>query len=145
VIDFSGINATELRYDVDGTPQTPVAGIFVSGNTYEYTIPTQTPGAWVEYKIWARDAYATPNEIETDSSEYIAGDYISYDNGVIDFYGQIGPGAPAGSPLQVAVRVAIGNADLVAILIRNYTDNSHPNDDMEIHIWDDNGGVPGMM
>ncbi|MFH2142739.1 MAG: T9SS type A sorting domain-containing protein, partial [Bacteroidota bacterium] len=143
VIDFSGINATEVRYDVDGTPQTAVAGALISGNLYEYTIPAQTPGAWVEYTIYAQDAYTTPNEIETNPKEYIAGNHIIRDNGVVDFYTSMGPASASTVADGAAVKVSLGNTDLVALCLRNYTDNSNPNNDIEVHVWADNAGLPG--
>lgn len=143
VIDFSGITSTEVRYSVDGTPQTPVVGVNTGGNNYSYTIPAQTPGAWVEYTIWAQDAYSTPNEIETSVKEFIAGNHIIRDNGVVDFYTAMGPASASAVADGGAVKIALGNTDLVALLLRGYTDVSNPNNDIEVHVWDDNGGLPG--
>ncbi|PIX32679.1 MAG: hypothetical protein COZ59_12715, partial [Bacteroidetes bacterium CG_4_8_14_3_um_filter_31_14] len=63
LIDFSGINITnsQLFYNVDGGADQTVSPVLISGNDYEFTIPTQTPGAYVSYHIYAEDNYVTPN------------------------------------------------------------------------------------
>ena len=143
IIDVSGISAATLVYTTDnGIPQT-VTGTNTTGNQYQFVIPAQTPGAWMTYYIYASDNSTNLNEDSTATYEFIAGNHIIYDNTVVDFFGQFGPTAPAGSPSGAAVKIALGNTDLVTLLIRNYTDNTHPNDSMLVHVWDDNGGHPG--
>lgn len=145
IIDFSGINLnnTYLEYTVDGGSAQQVAAVLVSGNNYQFTIPAQMPGAKVSYYIHAEDNYTPTNVTNSPVYEYIAGNHIIQDNGVVDYFMQIGPGVTTGPSEGVAVKIALGNTDLVGMLIRNYTDIDHPNDSMLIHVWDDNNGVPG--
>lgn len=144
IVDISGVASTELKYKSDGIWQTPVAGVNTAGtDEYTFTIPMQVPGAWVDYVIEATDASAGANIAVSDTGRYIAGNYVAYDNGIVDFYGTIGPASANPSPDGAAVRVTFGNTDLVTLLIRNYTDINNPNDPMEVHVWADNAGVPG--
>ncbi|MGQ9847154.1 MAG: hypothetical protein ACUVQP_06605, partial [Bacteroidales bacterium] len=145
IIDFSGVNLnnTYLVYTVDDGPAQQVPAVLVSGNNYQFTIPSQTPGAMVKYFIHAEDNYSTPNIAVSDTFKYIAGNHIIQDNGVVDYFMQIGPGVTNGPSEGVAVKIALGNTNLVGMLIRNYTDIDHPNDSMLIHVWNDNNGVPG--
>ncbi len=143
IVDFSGVNdsLTKLYYFVDGGAMDSVYCIPPTvGDEYTFVIPQQSPGAWVEYLIYSEDIYTTPNSIETDVFEYIAGNHLIYDNGVVDFLTVI---EPAAGVHGVSVRVTLGNTDLAAILIRNYTDVGNPNDSIEIHVWNDSLGLPG--
>ncbi len=143
IVDFSGVNdtLTKLYYIVDGGGIDTVDCIPpIVGDEYTFIIPQQSPGAWVEYLIYSEDNYITPNSIETDTFEYIAGNHLIYDNGVVDFLTVIEPAAGVNG---VSVRVTLGNTDLAAILIRNYTDVGNPNDSIEIHVWNDSLGLPG--
>ncbi len=145
IIDFSGINLTNtyLGYIVDGGTIQQVSGTLVSGNNYQFTIPAQIPGSMVKYFIHAEDSYSTPNIAVSDTFKYVAGNHIIQDNGVVDYFMQIGPGVTTGPSEGAAVKIALGGTNLVGMLIRNYTDVDHPNDSMQIHVWDDNNGVPG--
>jgi hypothetical protein len=145
IIDFSGVNInnTYLEYTVDGGSAQQVSAVLVSGNQYQFTIPAQTPGALVQYFIHAEDNYSTPNVATSPNYEYISGNHIIQDNGVVDYFMQVGPGVTTGPSEGVAVKIALGGTDLVGMLLRNYTDIDHPNDSMLIHVWDDNNGVPG--
>ena len=145
IIDYSGINVTNsvLYYSVDGGADQTVPAVLVSGNNYQFTIPTQTPGAYVTYLIHAEDNYSTPNVIESDLYTYIAGNHIIQDNGQVDFYSIVDPASATGPSNGVSVRVALGNTDLVGVLIRNYTDTDNPNSPMEVHVWNEVGGLPG--
>jgi len=79
----------------------------------------------------------------TDTSRYIAGNHIFYDNSVVDFVNSIGP-ASAGGDLGCAVRITLDETtNVVYALIRNYTDMNRPNDDFEFHVWADDNGMPG--
>jgi hypothetical protein len=145
LIDFSGINVTNsvLYYSVDGGADQTVPAVLVSGNDYHFTIPTQTPGAYVSYLIHAEDNYSTPNAIESPVYTYIAGNHIIQDNGQVDFYSAIDPASATAPSNGVCVKVALGNTDLVGILIRNYTDTDNPNDQMLVHVWNEVAGLPG--
>ncbi len=145
IIDFSGINTNTsyLAYSVDGGPEQQVAPVSLGGNNYQFTIPAQAPGSKVDYYIYAEDNYSTPNSSTSPTFTYIAGNHIIQDNGQVDYFSQIGPGVTSGPSIGVAVKVSLGNTDLVGMLIRNYTDINNPNDSMEIHVWNDNNGLPG--
>lgn len=145
IIDFSGVNLnnTYLAYSVDGGAPAQVPAIHLGGNNYQFVIPAQAPGSKVDYYIYAEDNYSTPNSITSPTYTYIAGNHIIQDNGQVDFFSQIGPGVTSGPSNAAAVKISLGNADLVGMLIRNYTDVDHANDSMEIHVWADNNGLPG--
>jgi len=143
LIDPSGIASANLKYVVDGGAQQTVAGTNVSMNTWSYVIPEQTPGNQVDYIIEATDNSSNSNMATTDTSRYIAGNHIFYDNSVVDFVNSIGP-ASAGGDLGCAVRITLDETtNVVYALIRNYTDMNRPNDDFEFHVWADDNGMPG--
>ncbi len=145
LIDFSGINLTtsQLVYNVDGGADQTVSPVLISGNNYSFTIPAQAPGDSVSYHFYAEDNYATPNNATSPTYVYIAGNHIIQDNGQVDFYSAINPASTTAPSDGVSVKIALGNTNLVGMLIRNYTDNSNPNDSMLVHVWNDNAGLPG--
>jgi hypothetical protein len=101
-------------------------------------IPMQLSGSWVDYSIVATDG-ASNTTVDPPVYKYIAGTYIGYDNGVVSFLYPI----PAGNGTAVRMSAPVGDDILVTALIRNYTDVSNPNDDLEFHVWTDAGGLPG--
>lgn len=150
ITDASGVNVsnTKLHYKVDGVAQTPLNANIQGNNQYSFDIPTQAAGSMVNYWISSADQVSpTPNVSVTDTFRYIAGNYIAYDNGLIQYYGTVGPAA-TGGVLAAAVKVTLsGTADLKTILIRNYdgTGNSTPtppNAPMLVHVWNAAGGLP---
>jgi hypothetical protein len=142
LIDISGIASTWLRYTVDGGPLDSVAGTLVSGDTWQYTVPGQAPGALVEYSLRAVDASPAGNTAWQAGERYLAGTTIKYDNGTIDFVNSFGPMGLSGDGCAVRISLA-GASDVVSMLIRNYTDPTRPNEDMIVHVWDDAFGAPG--
>ncbi len=108
-------------------------------------IPAQAAGAQVTYEITASDASPNNNNNATSALtySYVAGNYIAYDNGAIDFVNVISPASATGR--GCAVRFTLdGQTDIAYALIRNYTDINRPNMDMQFHIWADDGtGLPG--
>ncbi len=143
IIDVSGVHPPELTYWVDGAGETTITGTNTLDNEWEWTIPQQTAGAWVKYIIVAVDSTTAQYTSETDTGRYIAGNYIAYDNGVVDFIMNIGTGGTA-TVDRVANKITIGETtDLVTGLIRNYTDPNRPNDNIDVYVWDDNAGMPG--
>ncbi|KAA3625663.1 MAG: T9SS C-terminal target domain-containing protein [Bacteroidetes bacterium] len=143
LIDVSGITASSLWYSVDGGPVSSIDGVNTGGDSYEFVIPAQAPGAQVDYFIEASDASANMNNIATPTYSYIDGNHIYYDNEQVDFVNSFGPDAVSGL-MGCAVRFTlVGNTDVVYALIRNYTDSNRPNDDFEFHIWANNNGFPG--
>jgi hypothetical protein len=145
ITDYSGVDVanTFLYYSVDNATEQQVAAVYLGSNQYQFTIPAQAPGSHVSYYFYAEDTITPPNIATSPTYEYIAGYHIIQDNGQVDYYMAIGPAVSTGPSNGTAVKVTLGNTNLVGMLIRNYTDISNPNDSMLIHVWDDNGGVPG--
>ncbi|MFH1321078.1 MAG: PKD domain-containing protein [Bacteroidota bacterium] len=143
IIDISGISVAELVYTVDGGTLQTVNGVNTIGDNYLFAVPQQPAGAWIDYWIIATDASDSLNSTQSDTSGYISGNYIAYENAQIDFVNSYGPASPYGYP-GAAVRITLpGTTGLVTCLIRNYTDPTRPNDSMMVHIWNDGGGIPG--
>ncbi|MBI1191922.1 MAG: PKD domain-containing protein [Bacteroidetes bacterium] len=143
LLDPSGIASSTLAYTVDGGPPVVVSGSAVTGTEWGYTIPEQAAGSWVSYTLSATDASAAANSGTSAAYNYIAGNYIAYDNSVIDFVNSFGPSGLSGSNFA-AVRISLpGTSDLATVLLRNYTDPTRPNNDILVHVWDDAGGIPG--
>ena len=130
IIDISGLSVVRCAYTVDGVPTDTVSGVNVGGNNYTFTIPTQTPGSWVDYKILTVDASPALNTAVTNTASYIAGEYFKYDTGIVDFFIQFP--LTSGSAVMMSPN---GPTRLVTALVRNYTDITHPNADMEFHLW----------
>jgi len=138
IIDISGVHTANIHYSVDGSSYASISGTNTLGNTYKFVIPQQMAGAMVNYYFEAIDSASTPNTEITDTFSFISGNYISYDNGQVDFVDSTGMGK------AVAVRISLsGAANLEGILIRNYTDPNRPNDSMLVHIWNNVAGLPG--
>lgn len=143
LIDPSGISITKLVYSVDGGAYTSIEGVPTFGDEYLYTIPEQEPGAWVNYFMTASDDYVIPNSTQTDTFSYIAGNYIAYDDPIIDVVADVGELSTTGY-IAAAVKVSlVGTTDLVSLVLQNYTDYMRPNDDILVHIWADDAGFPG--
>jgi PKD repeat protein len=143
LLDASGIMETELWYSADGAAYSSVTGSLSAGDVYSYTVPALEPGIWVDYYMTATDASDDMNSAATDTFSYIAGNYIGYDNGVIDFVQNVGEESTSGYEFA-AVRITLDSfTTVVSAVIQNYTDNTRPNDSIEIHIWADDAGLPG--
>ena len=56
--DLEDTTSAEIRYDLDGVAQTPIAMSLSTGITWTGTLPTQLDGRQVEYRIAATDASA---------------------------------------------------------------------------------------
>ncbi|MFN3939269.1 MAG: hypothetical protein ACK4IY_01700, partial [Chitinophagales bacterium] len=141
LLDATGISATSLFYSLDGSPFTEVSGTGISLTDFIYVIPEQAPGVWVDYYISATDSFYISNTAISDTFSYIAGNYIAYDDGTIDFVQNIGD---LGAYLEASVQITLpGSTDLVAVVIQNYTDFMRPNDSITVHIRADNDGEPG--
>ena len=139
IIDISGVAVAEVIYSVDGGTNDTITASSISGNTYNFLIPTQTPGALVDYFIYAQDSTTAGNNISTSTYSYVAGKHIFYDAGVVDFVDSIT------SSTGAAMRMTLGSANttIVGLLIRNYTDVNRPNDSILIHVWHSTLGLPG--
>jgi len=146
MIDISGISISELKYTLDGGAPQTVIGVNTTGDEYLFNIPAQAAGVWVDYWFEATDASDSLNSTISDTSGYISGNYIRYENADIDFVASFGPASMNSFPGApgAAIRVTLpGATDLVTALIRNYTDINNPNDSMLVHVWADAGGIPG--
>ncbi len=144
ILDATGVVSAEVIYTVDGVAQPNVIGVNVSGDDWEFTIPMQEAGYQVDFVINAIDSSPASNEASTDTARYIAGEYIGYDNAVVDFYTEVGPDGTGGILGTAVVFTIEDPSRLVYALIRNYMDQSvGANDEMVVHVWSDGGGGPG--
>ena len=142
IIDASGIASATMYYSVDGGSYSPVTGVSTVGDDYLFTVPEQAPGSFVHYYFTATDLYVIPNTAVSDTFAYVAGNYIGYDNAVVNFVNDIG-GLAASGYGQTAVKITFtGMTDLVALVIQNYTDPGKLNDSINIHVWSASGGLP---
>lgn len=145
VLDYSGVNQAAVSYTVDGGAAQVISATNTTGDFYEFTIPQQTPGSQVDYKIMAEDASPQANFGESKTYSYISGDHMVYDEGIVSYYQTIEDNAAK------AVKVTVPGSGsgtfmtgkLSYILFRNYADATHISEAMEVHVWDDNEGVPG--
>lgn len=143
IVDASGISSTTLFYSADGGPMSSVSGVLVGGDTYEFTIPEFAPGTWMTYYMEAVDDFGIPNTATTAEYEYIAGNYITYDDPLISFVADIGELSLTGYTGAAVLFTITGETDIVTAIIQNYTDYMRPNDDIRFHIWANDGGYPG--
>jgi hypothetical protein len=138
IIDISGIVTAHLLYTLDAGSFNTLAPDSSAGNSYYFTIPAQPAGTNVDYWITATDSASNADTVGTFS--YIAGNHLIYDNGEVAYVNQFLGGTGC------AVRISIPpgkQADLTTLLLRNYTDINRPNDQMLVHVWANNNGVPG--
>lgn len=141
ITDISGVALAEMTYTVDNGPQNTLTPIDTNGDVYTFAIPPQDAGAYMEYFISAEDSSAQQNAANSQIYEYIAGNYINHDNGVVSFVQSF---SSSGFYTGSANRITLdGQSTLTTALIRNYTDINNPNDSIEVHIWTDNNGNPG--
>jgi PKD repeat protein len=138
IIDISGVAEAKVIYAVDGGTNDTILANSVNANTYYFLIPAQTPGASVDYHIYASDSTSSGNPTNTATYNYIAGEHIFYDNGQVDFVDSIGVGSGAAMRMTIA-----GPTTISAVLLRNYTDPNRPNDSILVHVWSSVLGAPG--
>ncbi len=140
IIDVSGLQNAELKYTVDNGSVNTIVPDSNNGDMYHFTIPVLAAGSWVKYWIEATDNSPDNNFGQSDEFEYIAGNYISYDDPTVDFVTNFETGTGAAVRFNTPTNY---KARLVTALIRNYTDVNRPNDSMIVHIWSDAAGLPG--
>lgn len=142
IIDISGVESATLTYSVEGGADQTVNGIGGADNLWIFVIPEQGIADLVTYTISAVDASVNSNSSMSDEYSYLSGRHDFYDNGVVSFVNSFGP-LSMGGLASAAVRHTLDGRRLAYALIRNYTDTNRPNDDIEFHIWADEGGLPG--
>ncbi len=147
ILDATGVQSASLYYFVDGVGPYSLSPFSTSSNNYKFLIPSQTPGAMVRYKIGATDSSPANNcsdTAEAGANYYIAGNYIGYDNGVVDGVVTFNANSiKSGAAVKMTVTPGY-SCSLVAALIRNYTDPNISNNNMMFHVWGDDGtGKPG--
>ena len=142
IVDISGLSDVTLTYRVDGSNTNTVSGINTYDHNYLFVIPQQDAGAWVSYVIRAMDASPLENAIETDTARYISGNYIAYDNGIVNGVTVVSSDSPSVIHKAADRMTLTGSTTITAALIRNYTDSNSVNNDMEVRLWSASGGSP---
>lgn len=146
IVDYSGVNQAAVSYTVDGGVEQIVLATNTTDDFYEFTIPQQTPGSQVDYKIMAEDGSPDANSGESKTYSYISGDHMIYDSGVVTSY------HTAENNLAWAVRITVPGSDesktimtgkLETLLLRSYWSTDTVSDLMVVHVWDDEAGLPG--
>ena len=140
LIDISGIASADVVYTVEGGNEITLPATGNTGNTYYFTIPFTDYGNQIDFRIVAVDASPASNGGESPISSYINGHHLIYDSGQVDFYIAFAAGTGAAVKMTNPAGMEL-NLDFA--LIRNYIDSNLANADMEFHVWDDGGGVPG--
>lgn len=141
ITDISGVSAAPLYYSVDGGSYITILPIDTNGDDYTYAIPPQEAGAYVDYFIEAVDSSNQSNLAISDIYKYNHGNYIKYEEGVVDF---IVSYSSSSINSGTAMRMTLdGLTTVTTAFIGNYTDVNNPNDSMEFHVWADDGGEPG--
>ena len=142
VTDISGVSSVALTYAVDGGDEVTINPYNNISDTYYFLIPAQEAGAIVYYDITAEDNLN--NSGNSESYSYVSGHHLIYDSGVADMVTLVGPDAGSSG---VAVRITIPTGvttNIVSGLIRTFCMEGVTPTDMEVHIWDDNSGIPGF-
>ena len=140
LIDISGISEAKVVYQVDGGTSEEAMSTGNTGDTYTFEIPVQDVGAQVDFFISSTDNSTNFNNGTTEIYHFIQGEYLIYDNAIVDFYTTFAPGTGG------AVRMTLGdNKQMLWALIRNYADgtNNPDPDNYEFHVWADDFGAPG--
>jgi len=131
LIDVSGIQIAKVNYQVEGGDWESADGVNITGDDYEFTIPSQVAGSMVIFNIEATDASSNSNTVITDDYKYIAGEYMYYDDPEVVFYTNLmaGDGTAVAFTLDYHTKIVTG-------LIRNYQDQSlPPNKNFIFHVW----------
>lgn len=151
--DISDISEVKVVYTVDGGPEMESIPPVSSGTTgtYTLTIPAQSPGSKVYYRVVATDNSEYLNSGDSKTYMIRFGNYLYYQNGddEVDYLDAIGPDEISQA---VAKRITMGpmeegkahyKADLVGITIDNHINEDFPSDDMYVYVWEDAYGQPG--
>jgi len=140
VYDTDGIDSVFVEYSVDFNDSlTQVNAVYAGSNIWEFSIPMLEAGHFVEYFFRAVEASEEHLTVDSRKYIYISGEHNVYDTGIVSHY----------LPIEINESIAVkfdkgwGSWYITGALIRNYADLDHISADMQIHIFDDNSGVPG--
>lgn len=141
ITDISGVASAVLYYAVDNGSYLSVSPSDTNGDDYTFVIPAQDAGAYVDYYIEAVDSSAQSNSTFSTLYKYVAGNYIKYEEGEVNF---ITSYASSATYTGTAMKMTLdGLTTITTAFIGNYTDVNNPNDSMEFHVWADDSGEPG--
>ncbi|MDA3886626.1 MAG: hypothetical protein PF638_13620 [Candidatus Delongbacteria bacterium] len=150
ITDYTGISYANVLYSVNGGGEITLAPASVVGDEYNYEIPAQNPGDYVEFRFDCEDTSSSSNQSYTGPFFYQAGLHQRYDNGFVSFFTEIhnvaAPDPEYPTTEIICTRFTSFYEDLMGVVIRGYDDASQTEDnsDMIIHVYaDDNGGMPG--
>ncbi|MBN1968013.1 MAG: T9SS type A sorting domain-containing protein [Candidatus Delongbacteria bacterium] len=139
ILDYSNLSNVKVEYTADNGATQNITMTNSSGDIWTANIPHHSSGVQIDYKIVATDAMSNTGMSTTYS--YIEGNHIIQDNGIVDFYSTIEPGAETAA--AVFCQMPAGYDRLDFALIRNYTDNNNVNSPMMFYVWEDDFGFPG--
>ncbi len=140
ILDYSPLAYDSLFYSFDGGPFVGIGPDSTSGTHYYFTIPAPTDlGTYVSYFLTAADT--ANNATVTDTFFYITGYVLYFDDGDPGFITQMGPGD------NIAVQFAPtpdSSARILWMMYNFYMDPSHPLDTVDVYVWGNAGGLPGI-
>ena len=140
IIEVSGLASVSVIYTIEEGNEITVFPTGYIGDIYSFSIPFSDYGDQIDYKIVAVDASPNSNFSESTINSFIFGHHLIYDSAQFDYCTDI----QAGNGVAVKMTNPDGiGIDLHYALIRNYIYTGASNSDMEFHVWNDNGGVPG--
>ncbi|MFQ5582971.1 MAG: FlgD immunoglobulin-like domain containing protein [Calditrichia bacterium] len=142
ITDLSGVATAELSYWLDNDPGTltTINATTVSNDTFYFEIPAQDGGTLVQFYLYAEDGASPANATTSDTMAYIAGHHQIYDDGDAEFITNFQPTQQLATRFDVPVSQY---PQVTTALLRIYTDSNRPIDSVTVHVWADNGGVPG--
>ncbi|MFZ0389840.1 MAG: T9SS type A sorting domain-containing protein [Calditrichia bacterium] len=141
ITDLSGVADVSLTYWIDDVlpTQYTIQPYNVSNDSFYFVIPPYQAGSTISYFLEATDNAAMPNTVISDTMKYIAGYHMIYDDGDPEYIVELAPSEKIATRITTPAQYT----ELAAVLLRIYTDSSHPLDSITVHVWADNGGVLG--
>jgi hypothetical protein len=142
VYDFDGIDSVFVEYSVNfSETYTRISAVYAGSNIWNFAIPEVEPaGNFIEYHFRLVESSEEHLIAYSRSYIYITGEHNVYDSGCVSYY------LPIESNDAIAVKFDRGSGSwyLAGALIRNYADLDHLSADMQVHIFDDDNGAPGI-